>query len=60
MMLEPKRPSRGLDRNPRNPRSLFGLEQALKAQEKTYDAGFVRNSLTPTGRALSATVDDLV
>ncbi|MBZ5705402.1 MAG: hypothetical protein LAN63_08615 [Acidobacteriia bacterium] len=30
-----------LDRNLRNPRSLFGLQQALKAQGKTYDAGFV-------------------
>jgi tetratricopeptide (TPR) repeat protein len=30
-----------LDRNPRNPRSLFGLQQALKAQGRTYDAGFV-------------------
>jgi tetratricopeptide (TPR) repeat protein len=30
-----------LDRNPRNPRSLFGLQQALKAQGKSYDAGFV-------------------
>jgi len=31
-----------LDRHPRNPRSLFGLEQALKAQKRDYDAGFVR------------------
>jgi tetratricopeptide (TPR) repeat protein len=30
-----------LDRNPRNPRSLFGLQQALKAQKRDYDAGFV-------------------
>jgi len=30
-----------LDRNPRNPRSLFGLQQALKAQNRNYDAGFV-------------------
>jgi hypothetical protein len=30
-----------LDRNPRNPRSLFGLQQALKAQQRDYDAGFV-------------------
>ena len=30
-----------LNRNPRNPRSLFGLQQALKAQGKDYDAGFV-------------------
>lgn len=31
-----------LDRNPRNPRSLFGLQQSLKAQDRTYDAGFVQ------------------
>lgn len=30
-----------LNRNPRNPRSLFGLEQALKAQGQDYDAQFV-------------------
>ncbi len=30
-----------LARNPRNPRSLYGLQQALKAQGKDYDAGFV-------------------
>jgi hypothetical protein len=30
-----------LDRNPRNPRSLFGLREALKAQNRTYDAQFV-------------------
>jgi tetratricopeptide (TPR) repeat protein len=34
-----------LDRNPRNPRSLFGLQQALKAQNRTYDAGFVEDQL---------------
>jgi len=31
-----------LERNPRNPRSLFGLEQALKAQGRAYDATFIR------------------
>jgi tetratricopeptide (TPR) repeat protein len=30
-----------LDRNPRNPRSLFGLREALKAQDRAYDAQFV-------------------
>ncbi|HLW54224.1 MAG TPA: hypothetical protein VKW06_15415 [Candidatus Angelobacter sp.] len=30
-----------LDRNPRNPRSLFGLSEALKAQKRDYDAQFV-------------------
>ena len=30
-----------LDRNPRNPRSLFGLQQALMAQKRDYDARLV-------------------
>lgn len=30
-----------LDRNPRNPRSLFGLRETLKAQHRDYDAQFV-------------------
>ncbi len=30
-----------LDYHPRNPRSLFGLQQTLKAQKRDYDAGFV-------------------
>ncbi|HEY6348814.1 MAG TPA: hypothetical protein VI636_05330 [Candidatus Angelobacter sp.] len=30
-----------LQRNPRNPRSLFGLREALKAQNRAYDAQFV-------------------
>jgi tetratricopeptide (TPR) repeat protein len=30
-----------LDRNPRNPRSLFGLAETLRAQKRTYDAQFV-------------------
>src|SRR5436309_8209119 len=30
-----------LDLNPRNPRSLFGLREALKAQDRAYDAEFV-------------------
>ncbi len=30
-----------LDRNPRNPRSLFGLGEALRAQNRAYDAQFV-------------------
>ena len=31
-----------LERNPRNPRSLFGLHAALKAQKRDYDAGLVQ------------------
>jgi tetratricopeptide (TPR) repeat protein len=50
-----------LDRNPRNPRSLFGLEQALKAQQRTYDAGFVRKQFDANWKgAARPTVDDLV
>ena len=33
-----------LRRNPRNPRSLFGLHAALEAQQKTYEADFVEQS----------------
>lgn len=43
-----------LNRNPRNPRSLFGLSQALKAQKRDYDAQFVekqfQSSWKGTGR----------
>src|SRR5580704_17114840 len=50
-----------LERNLRNPRSLFGLEQALKAQEKAYDAGFVRKQFDASWKgATRPTVDDLV
>jgi tetratricopeptide (TPR) repeat protein len=34
-----------LQRNPRNPRSLFGLLQVLRSFERTYDAGFVQSQL---------------
>jgi tetratricopeptide (TPR) repeat protein len=50
-----------LVRNPRNPRSLFGLEQALKAQDKAYDAGFVRKQFDASWKgATPPKVDDLV
>jgi tetratricopeptide (TPR) repeat protein len=51
-----------LARNPRNPRSLFGLEQALKAQGKTYDAGFIRRQFEASwkGPASGLKLDDLV
>jgi tetratricopeptide (TPR) repeat protein len=50
-----------LERNPRNPRSLFGLEEALKAQEKAYDAGFVRKQFDANWKgAARPTVNDLV
>jgi tetratricopeptide (TPR) repeat protein len=51
-----------LDRNPRNPRSLYGLREALKAQKRDYDAGFVQKqfdaSWKGTGAALK--MEDLV
>ena len=50
-----------LERNPRNPRSLFGLEQSLKALDRTYDAGFVRKQFDANWKGVARpTVDDLV
>jgi tetratricopeptide (TPR) repeat protein len=51
-----------LDRNPRNPRSLFGLQQALKAQDRNYDAGFVETQFKAAwkGGATALKIDDLV
>jgi tetratricopeptide (TPR) repeat protein len=34
-----------LQRNPRNPRSLFGLMEVLRSRGKSYDAGFVQAQL---------------
>ncbi len=51
-----------LDHHPRNPRSLFGLEQALKAQNRDYDAGFVQKQFRASwkGGPAPLKVDDLV
>ncbi|HTF42983.1 MAG TPA: hypothetical protein VK641_03740, partial [Terriglobales bacterium] len=56
-----------LDRNPRNPRSLFGLQQALKVQRRDYDATFVEKQFhaswkgrTSAGEATELKVEDLV
>ncbi len=51
-----------LDRHPRNPRSLFGLEQALKAQKRDYDAGFVQKQFEASwkGGSTPLKVEDLV
>ena len=51
-----------LDRNPRNPRSLFGLQQSLLQQKRDYDAGFVRKQLDTSwkGSPQSLKLDDLV
>ena len=41
--------------------TLFGLEQALKAMDKSYDAGFVRKQFDANWKgAARPTVDDLV
>ena len=37
-----------LQRNPRNPRSLFGLMQALKAQGREHDAEWVEQQFQTT------------
>jgi tetratricopeptide (TPR) repeat protein len=51
-----------LNLNPRNPRSLFGLEQALRAQGKNYDAGFIETQFRSSwkGGATPLNVEDLV
>jgi tetratricopeptide (TPR) repeat protein len=51
-----------LDRNPRNPRSLYGLHQTLKKQGRDYDAGFVEKQFNASwkGGANSLKVEDLV
>jgi tetratricopeptide (TPR) repeat protein len=49
-----------LDRNPRNPRSLFGLQQALKAQNRNYDAGFVESQFHNSWKGGEVKVEDLV
>lgn len=49
-----------LDRNPRNPRSLFGLREALKAQHRDYDAQFVDRQFKAAWKsAATLTVADL-
>jgi tetratricopeptide (TPR) repeat protein len=51
-----------LERNPRNPRSLFGLEQTLKLQGRIYDATFVRKQFDASwkGPATALKLEDLV
>jgi hypothetical protein len=51
-----------LDRNPRNPRSLWGLRQALLQQKRDYDAGFVQKQFEASwkGGAAALKLDDLV
>ena len=51
-----------LDRNPRNPRSLFGLREALKTQKRDYDAQFVQKQFEDSwkGKPSGLKVEDLV
>lgn len=51
-----------LDRNPRNPRSLFGLHQALKAQDRNSDAWFVEKEFRNSWKGGEGTLklEDLV
>jgi tetratricopeptide (TPR) repeat protein len=51
-----------LERNPRNPRSLFGLHQALMEQKREYDAGFIQKQFESSwkGGSGSLKLEDLV
>jgi len=51
-----------LERNLRNPRSLWGLHQALLQQKRTYDAGFIQKQFDASwkGGAQALKLDDLV
>ena len=51
-----------LAKNPRNPRSLFGLQRALKAQDQNSDAWFVEQQFRKAwkGGAEELKVEDLV
>jgi tetratricopeptide (TPR) repeat protein len=51
-----------LERNPRNPRSLYGLQQALKKQGRDYDAGFVEKQFKASwkGAVNTLRMEDLI
>ena len=51
-----------LDHNLRNPRSLWGLHQALLQQKRDYDAGFIQKQFETSwkGGAQALKLDDLV
>jgi len=51
-----------LDHNLRNPRSLWGLRQALLQQKRDFDAGFVQKQFEAAwkGGAAALKLDDLV
>jgi hypothetical protein len=46
--------------NPRNPRSLFGLHESLKAQDRAYDAGFVEKQFRTSWKGAAMKMEDLV
>src|SRR5580704_2590663 len=50
-----------LNQNPRNPRSLFGLEQALRRQNRDYDASWVKQQFDSAwqGADVQLKVEDL-
>jgi tetratricopeptide (TPR) repeat protein len=51
-----------LERTPRNPRSLWGLHEALLQQHRDYDAGFIKSQFEASwkGGTLQLKLDDLV
>jgi tetratricopeptide (TPR) repeat protein len=51
-----------IEHHPRNPRSLYGLQEALKAQKRDYDAGFVQKQFQASwkGGSTPLKVEDLV
>jgi cytochrome c-type biogenesis protein CcmH/NrfG len=50
-----------LARNPRNPRSLFGLAEALTQQKQDYDASWVKQQFETAwqGADLTLKIEDL-
>ncbi len=50
-----------LEQNPRNPRSLFGLAEALNRQNRTYETGWLQQEFQSAwqGADLELKVDDL-
>ncbi|HVO63265.1 MAG TPA: hypothetical protein VMT53_20225 [Terriglobales bacterium] len=49
-----------LDRDPRNPRSLFGLQQSLLQQNRDYEAGFVQKQFESSWKGATLKLEDLV
>ncbi len=48
-----------LERNPRNPRSLWGLHEALLQQKREYDAGFVHRQFESSWKGQALKLEDL-